>query len=134
MTTQAEAREAIYLRFVTLWGTRTPYTFDAEAYDPPANADWVRLSVRHNRSDQESLGPPGARKYLRGGQIVVQVFTPADTGREAADGHEAVLRTIFEGVTFSGVTVNDAVFTEIGPDGDYEQANYVADFEYTHTR
>lgn len=132
MVTEVDARRAIYDRMDANWDT-TLAVFHKEGqgrFDPPVRANWVRLSVRHNDSEQESLGPPGSRKYRRIGQIVLQLFAPVDDGLEPLDTMVRQGRTIFEGVRFSEIRTFDAVATEIGSDGDYFQTNLDVDFDY----
>lgn len=138
MTTQNEARERIYQTFVDEWSA-TPVarvTYDNEAFDPPANLSWVRLTVRHTGSAQESLGPVGRRKFERIGSVIVQCFTPLDTGAAGADTLAQAARTIFEGRTLSpeAIRFTDCVVREIGVDGAWFQANAEAFFTYTETK
>lgn len=137
MTTLNEARGRIYQDFVTAWGATSPFTFDNEEFDPPnPPAAWVRLTVRHNTSQQESLGPAGRRKYERGGSVFVQCFTPLDSGVSAADNLATVVRSTFEGKTLTpeNVRFTEVIVREIGPDGEWYQMNVEAVFTYTETR
>jgi hypothetical protein len=135
VTTQAQAREAIYLRFTTQWGTRTTSTFENETFDDTKQeVSWVRLSVRHTGGGQDTLGKKGSRKYRRAGLIQVQIFTPKDAGLDEADGHVAVLKTIFEGESFSGVDCNDLFPRERGEDGKWYLTVVECDFDYDEIR
>lgn len=139
MTTIAEAREAIYLRFVTEWADRTPYTFENENYLPNRSDDaWVRLTVRHEDGGQETLGPVGSRKFSRVGRVLVQVFANPDEGLGRTDGLLQALREAFEGVTLVGTTVRFAGVTvrEVGqPDDEHWFMSIMdAPFEYDETR
>lgn len=116
--TTPTARELIYSRFITQWGTTTPLTFDNEAFDPPEGKAWVRLTVRHNDSNFETLGGVGNRRVRREGSIFIQVFTPGDKGTQKSDTLVQTARAVFEGVSFGpGVDCNNAVDREVGPDG-----------------
>jgi len=137
MTTLNQARGRIYQDFVTGWGTTSALTFDNEKFSPPATANWVRLSVRHNASTQKSLGAVGNRKFMRGGSVFVQCFTALDSGVSGADNLATVARNIFEGITLSPETVyfTDVVVREIGPTDDgYYQINVEASFDYDETK
>ena len=67
MTDITEAYEAIYGQFITAWADRTPYTFANEKFKIGDVSAWARLSIRHEESGQETLGPPGNRKFARPG-------------------------------------------------------------------
>lgn len=135
MTTLNEAAGRIYQDFNTDWAALTPLTFDGEEFDPPAGS-WVRLTVRHNVSQQESLGGVGRRKFERGGLVIVQCFTPLDLGRATADNLATVARNVFEGKTLTPENIRfTAVLTrEIGPSEVWFQINVEAAFTYTETK
>lgn len=132
MTTLVDAREAIYQAFATAWGSTTPLAFDNEKFVPPDAAPWVRLAVRHQVSNQETLGGTGNRVFLREGLVFVQVFTPEDDGQRASDVLVQQARAVFEGVNLvaNGVWFNDVVVREIGPTEGWNQVNAEAAFFY----
>lgn len=142
MTTINQAREAIYDLFTDAWavtvptpGLRTPITYDNEKYDPPDTA-WVRLSVRHTGSTQETLGPAGSRSFMRQGIAFVQIFTPSDKGVAEADTLARVAALAFEGERIVGTSVRflDVVTRETGPEGKWFGVVVQANFEYDETR
>ena len=130
MTTINEARQAIYARFISQWGTQTEFTFDNEPFTEPVSDPWVRLAVRNTDGGQETLGQSGNRRYTRDASIFVQVFTLIDTGTQEADTLARIARNIFEGERFSGVFANDGTIREIGPDGKWYQTNVEIAFFY----
>lgn len=136
-TTPDAAREAVLERFVaqtTLPADR--YTFDNEAFDPPAGQTWVRLTVRHLPSPQATLGPPGRRRYTRHARVLAQVFAPTDAGTRAADLVAQEVRGIFEGHSFDGLAFSpSADFREL-PEDDAGWWGLVLDapFSYQETR
>lgn len=134
MTSTVDAREAIYQRFVTAWGATTDYTFDSEQYTPPPGVPWVRLTVRHLSSAQETLGDIGNRKFERGGSILLQIFTPLNAGTRAGDTLIDTARNIFEGVRFSGIRCNNAVAREIGASDGYYMSIIETSFLYDETK
>lgn len=143
MTTINEAREAIYDKFLDAWtvsspepGFVTPYTFDSEQFDPPDDEPWVRVTVRHTGSTQETLGPAGSRKFMRTGICFVQVFTRSDKGVKQADELARRAALAFEGERIVGTTVRflDVVTRETGPEGKWFGVVVQANFEYDETR
>lgn len=135
MTTLAVAEQTIYSTFVTDWGADTPVELDNEPITPPANADWVRLVIRHNTSTQRSLGGIGNRKFMRGGEVFVQCFTPEGSGSTGARTLAATARAIFEGKTLlpGSIIFTDVVVREIGADRGWYQVNVEATFDYDET-
>jgi hypothetical protein len=136
MTTLPEAREAIYGAFETAWGATTSFTLDNEEYDPPSNANWVRVSVRHQFATQETLGGSGNRRFARLGSAFIQIFTLENTGTEDADTLATTAQAIFEGVSLTGTTVRfrDVIIREEGLDGKWYQTVVEATFEYDETK
>lgn len=140
MTTIAQAREAMYQAFVDVWDPvggplKSAYTFDNEQFDPPTDASWVRMTVRHNDSDQNTLGRKGNRKFGRPGSVLIQVFTPTDTGR-SVDALADDARDIFEGNALAGTTVRfyGATVREAGKDGKWDLTIVEAPFDYEQTK
>lgn len=136
MTTQNDARGAIYTAFDTDWGGLSAFTFDNENFDPPAGANWARLVVRHDARVQESLGAVNSRKFQSGGSVIIQCFTPLDKGVSPADTLSTAARAVFEGKTLTpeNIRFTAAVVTEIGPTDDWYQVNVEAFFTYTETK
>lgn len=136
MTTINEARERIYQQFDADFSVTSNVTFDNEKYDPPADASWVRLAVRHTARAQESLGALGGRKFESEGSVFVQCFTPLDSGVAAADTLAEAARAVFEGKTLGAeqLRFTSAAITEVGPTDDWYQINVEAFFTYTETK
>jgi len=138
MTTQAQAREAIYAR----WKANSPvpesqYCFDNEKFDPNTVTDgnvWFRFVVRMEESNQETLGPIGGRKYIRRGTIFIQLFAPVDKGKALTDQYLPLARQIFEGVDFSGVRCDDVEVREVGQDGKWDLTNIESRFWFDEIR
>lgn len=143
MTTINQAREAIYTAFLEAWTVETvpetvletPVTFDNEGFKPPSEP-WVRLTVRHTSSTQETLGPVGSRKFSRRGICFVQVFVPADSGTKEATELARKASLVFEGERISGTTLRflDVVIRENGASGKWYGVSVEANFEYDETR
>ncbi len=130
MTTLNEAREAVYTRFVTQWGTTTPVAFDDEDFEEPADSPWVRLTVRNVSRGQETLGRAGNRKFRSAAQVFVQVYTRTNTGVKQGDTLATQAKDIFEATSFSGLDFNDGVVRETGPDGKWYQHLIEIAFDY----
>lgn len=136
MTSYNDAREAILLAFTTAWAERAPYVFDNEDFTAPKDAPWARVAVRHSGGGQETIGPPGARRFERRGTVFVQVFVPQNTGTIALGSLATVVRETFEGVTLAGTTVrfSGVIVRDGGPDGSWFGTTVEAPFTYDETR
>lgn len=141
MATTNDAVEAVYSAFITDWESgespETPYVFDRERLRTEGIADWVRLVVRHNVSQQSTLGAAGSRKFTRRGTVFAQVFTPVGTGRQRADDLAERIRNIFEGTTMTGgIRLYAALIREVAPQEDdaWEQLIVEVPFEYEETK
>lgn len=135
-TTDEEAEQALLNAFVTSWGSTTPFTFDNEEFEAPKDAPWVRMATRLSGGSQETLGPPGSRRFERRGTAFLQVFVPQHTGKLALRSLTRQARETFEGVTLAGTTVRfgDVVVRDGGPDGSWFMSTVEAPFAYDEKR
>lgn len=133
MTTINAAKEAILARFNTAWAGQTPAFFDNEG-GKDQDDSWVRVVVRMVTSQQESLGPAGARKFLRRGIILVQVFTPPDQGTAESDGLVQDVLEALESANFSGVWTDAGEVRDIGVLNKWYQANISIGFTFEETK
>lgn len=87
--TEAQAIEAITDAFLEGWELNhpdvvgdpdyCPVAAEGEAFDAPSQ--WVRLSVIPDGGrEQDSIGPPGARRVRQTGNVAVQVFVEVNQG------------------------------------------------------
>lgn len=139
MTTVNEARDAVYERFLAQFpglAPGVPYTFENEAFDPPGNppAPWVRITVRNTESTQDCLGPPGQRRFKRDALLFAQVFIPGDRGTKDSDTLVAVLRGIFEAVSFDGLDFRAVSSRETGTENGWHQTLVEGPFDYEETK
>jgi len=135
--TPDEARKTLCLRWVANWvATSANFVFENEDnknFDA-GTSPWARVSVRHTVGGQETLGPAGSRIFERRGILLVQLFTPKDSGMQAGAVLANSARAIFEGVSFSGVDCYNGQVREVGPDGKWFQHVAEVDFRYYETK
>jgi len=141
LTSHAAARDAIGTKLKTAWDAQTPpvplMLYDDVKGDVPKDGiSWARVQVRHNESNQVTLGEVAGRRFRRFGIVLVQIFTPFGDGLDAADAFAKVANDAFEGeetspdeVIFRNVRVN-----EIGQSGDWFQTDVLADFEWDQVK
>lgn len=133
------ARDEISDAFTDAWRLANP-TFPIVYEDAPAPSrsalPWARLTIRHNRGEQEAMANPlGNRLFFRDGVVTVQIFTPAGEGLTRSYDLAKVAADAFEGrATPGGVWFRSVRIREIGPDGNWYQINVVADFQYNEAK
>lgn len=105
MSVWREVKEALYKRWKAQWGTTTYYVFGDGKASPPENAVWARFRVVRGPGGGETLGPPGGRKYSRGGLVSVLLYRPPQLagGEGLLDDLGEQAKDIFEGVRIKGV-------------------------------
>jgi hypothetical protein len=139
MTTQAQAREAVYQCFEQHWldqpgnVPRLPYCYDNEGMDPAMPA-WVRLTVRHVGRRQISLGSQGNRRFETTCELHIDYYEAPGRGVRDTDEYVRPAADIFEGKALAGTTVKfQAVgVRELGvvEDGSWWAAKALGRFTY----
>ncbi len=102
---------------------------------PPQDSgkSWLRVAIRPNLGEQETLGKSGNRRFLKHGILFIQIFTPLGKGLELADYLSDNILDFLEG----GETVTHKIpFNEVSPpndlgnEGTWNQVNIKANFFY----
>jgi len=139
IATIADARDEILLHFRTAWdlGTTTRLLYDDKHRDLPDNANFARITIRHNLAEHVTIGgrtgSGGAgQRFRRHGLVTVQIFTVSGDGLTTSDTLVQLALDAFEGqrtasdrVEFRNVRAN-----EIGQDGPWFHTNVIAEFVY----
>ena len=74
---------AIRTIFNTGWGATTPVAYENEPFTPPTDASYAVLNVKPDDAFQNEIGSPGVQ-FRHPGLIFVMIFSPPDTGNNAA--------------------------------------------------
>lgn len=96
--------EGVFIRsrFNSEWAGRTQVAYPNVPFSKP-NAAWVRLGVNGSGADAVSVGDPDAIRYRHDGMVIVEVFTPVQSGdgesRELCDAAAAVFRGVKDAAT-----------------------------------
>lgn len=140
--TQAQARLTVYTQWKTGWDALhpqnpvdplyVPYVFENGPFvEPISPQPWARVSLRHDRSDQETLNVPGKRLYVRPAMIWVQFFGPNLKGLGGLDVYCDEAKSFLEGVSFGGIeSSGGADVQEIGDDGRWYEVVLVIPITY----
>lgn len=92
---------------------------------------WIRLALRHNLGEQDTMGRLGARRYLAGGTFTAQIFTPFGDGHTQGYAIAEVVKAALRAASpHSTVWFFDIVVSEIGEDGPWFNINVDATFRY----
>ncbi len=95
----AATRQAIEERFRDFWLARTKVHYENTAFEPTHGVAWVRLSIREGEGNQIELAANPLHKFA--GLIIVQVFTPENTGTSDARLLADVAAECFRSVSFA---------------------------------
>jgi hypothetical protein len=139
VTTIAEARKTVYTTVLNSGIMATDkIALDNEAFEAPIDgSSWMRVAVRNNGSEKETLGP---YKYERRASAYVQIFVPVDAGltnATAANNADALatsVRDLFEGKSLSGLNFAGVLIREGRPDGRWFLVVVDAPFNYHEHR
>ena len=146
MTTYAEAYETIANRICeSARFSAAMVALENKPFDTAIDEPWVRLTVLHFDSEQETLGRVGNRQFLRSGSVVVQVFVPYGMGVHRAQQIAQEVRDLYEGVSLRVIKMPDeppvetmrffaGSTLEIGLDGDFYQINVEVPFDYNEKK
>lgn len=146
MTTMNLAREAIIGRMQTVFGVDPfwvcPWFPDSESdggqvpsgVSDDGTVSYARLSIRETIGGQETLGPPGARRYKRNGVTELYIYAVANFGTLKADELVALFRGSFEGVSFGGLSFTDCNVVDLGVEGVWWRVNALARFWFDETK
>jgi hypothetical protein len=120
VTTLNEARTDVYHRFLSEWvgsggEALTPFCFGNEVLD--AAPEWAQCFVVSMPNSQETLGPPGNRKFKRRAMVHVTYYGVPGQGMSVIDARLKVAMDMFEGRSLgTGVKFYEASSSEIGLD------------------
>jgi hypothetical protein len=133
--TPQEVRNEIMVRFRTEFVGQFPIALDNQKFTKPDTpTKWARLSIIFNTGSQFSLGKVGNRRFQRLGLVIVQIFTPANSGTNDNDTLAKSVVDLFDGVRISDLSLYSGRVTTVGNDGEYYQQNAVIEFDFQEIR
>ena len=111
-------RLAIENRFKDRW-VDTDIAWENIAFDMPNNDEWVRLTILNGASGYRAIN--GLKRHTA--IIVVQIFTPIDSGTSTIRKYADMVTSIFDGQKFSDVVCDVASIETVGADDTFHQVN-----------
>ncbi|TPJ60825.1 MULTISPECIES: hypothetical protein [unclassified Mesorhizobium] len=130
-----EAFDGIHDYLLAAWAGRTPMVFENEPSpigDTPEA--WVLVEIFGDFFDLASIGaePVLANRWREGGQVLMHVLTPNETGSRAGRVYAKQLVDLFRGQEIAGIRFRDASIGagERGTqDGNYYRMTATIDWE-----
>ena len=129
------AFDGIHDYLVASWGSRTPLVFENEPYPTPdIPSAWVLVEIFGDFFDQASIGAAAviANRWREGGQVLLHVMIPNETGSRAGRLLAKQLIDLFRGQEIVGIRFRDASIGagERGTqDGNYYRMTATIDWE-----
>lgn len=77
--------------------------WDEHDFEPPTNAQSVRITIGSGRADQISFGAPGSNLERHAGAILIQLFSPAGQGSNAIRELADIVAPIFRNKVLGNV-------------------------------
>lgn len=135
--TADQARDEMLAVFKAAWDATAAASnvgYPDKPFNPPSNAAWARVSLRHANGRQSSLaGAMGTKRYTQTGTLWMQVFAPVGDGMVTAYGLAQAVANAYR--TARGtVWYRNTRMQEVGSSGAFEQINVLTDFTYDDTR
>jgi len=133
--TEMEVRNEILKKFLSEFNGDFPIETDNKILNKPATpATWVRINVKFNKENQDSLGIIGNRRYKGLGLIIIQVFTPINKGTNDNDTTANACKVLLDGIRIGSLHIYNGGVRTIGSDGEYYQQNVNFEFQFENIR
>lgn len=102
-------------------------------YTPTPGTPWLRFTITEGEANTPAFG--SGVVYRHPGNVIVQVFVPANEGDGRARSIADTVAAVYRGKRIAnGIRFFDAPYiNNVGRDGDWFQINVVAPFEYDLT-
>lgn len=142
MTTTSAAYDLVCGLIKDAWAASAttssiPISWEATPADKPGEDDhgysdpYARVFVTANGGQQDSMGAPGAARFLDTGLITVQIFVKNGAGKSQLRAiADVVMTRLRRPPTGFAVWFRDVGLVEVGVDGNHYNGNVVATYEH----
>ena len=114
-------------RLVSNWATTViDINTNADFTPPPYDTAYVKLRLFNEQTQRKNVGNPGLHRTM--GTIIVQVFTPKNTGTRTGQEYAETIGAIFRDQQFSGITCREAHVEDVGEYEGRWQTNVIIPF------
>lgn len=134
MATPFEVSDSIVKRWLANWTGTTKTFLEGEKSRPVRGQPYASLIVRHLPGEQASQGAEGNRKFLRIGQVDIEIAVPDSSGTKVGNGLAHDARAVFEATSFDGMRFFSADVVELGPEGEWLMFLATCPFDYHETK
>lgn len=114
----SDERKFIENRFNAEW-TATPVAYANVPFNPPANSEWVRLTILNGDSGYRAM--ECLKRYT--GVISVQIFAPINTGSKISLEYADIIASIFSETKFDDIVTDVASIITVDVDKAWLQTN-----------
>jgi hypothetical protein len=133
--TPVEARNTLIKKYFDTFSGQFPILTDNQLGKPPESPlKWVRIAVKFDDGNADSLGSKGNRRYLRAGTLNIQVFTGANKGTDENDELAEDSIAIYDGEKFGDLWLFNGRVETVGSDGEYYHQNSIIEFNFEYIR
>jgi hypothetical protein len=103
------------------------------SFTPPQSAPWLRFQINEGNASTPAFG--SGVVYRHPGNVIVQVFVPANEGDGRARSIADTVAAVYRGKRLTpGIRFFDAPYVNtVGRDGDWYQVNVICPFAYDLT-
>ena len=92
---------------------------------------WVRIVVKHGNGSRSSLGRKnGSGKFTQSGFTFIEIYTPRENGLVDSDILSAAFADSLRNFSDGDIWIGDVSAVEMGPDGNWQRVDIVAEFSY----
>jgi len=117
----------IEARLVANWGTtRIDINPNVDFPVPSEQESFIKLRVFNESTNRVNVGMPGYHRTR--GTIIIQIFTPLNSGNRTALSYGDTLGDLFRDKQFNGITCREAHVEDIGEFNGRWQTNLVVPF------
>jgi hypothetical protein len=117
----------IEARLIANWATTVIDINPNADFKPPAyDTAWIKLRIFNEKTDRTNVGNPGCHRTI--GTIIIQIFTPLNSGTRTAIGYGDTLAEIFRDQQFNGITCREAHVEDVGEMDGRWQTNLIVPF------
>lgn len=107
------------------------YDDTAKQVPTDGTVTWVRVLVRHANGSRSSLGrKDGSGKFTQSGFVFIELYTPREDGLVDNDTISAAFADSLRNFSDSDIWIGDVSAVEMGPDGNWQRVDIIAEFSY----
>jgi len=104
----------------------TPVAYENAPFEEPQSEPWIRVRIFDDVTRRITIGNPAT--YRHAGLLVLEIFTPKNSGTGTARTYAGTLATLFRDVQFSGLTFREPSLSNGGEENGWFKMNLSTPF------